>query len=406
MTIDLKKLKTKVSPSHLSRVEKCPASAFISLLAQEHENDYSNEGRTAHAVAHLLGVNYEKLFFGRDYTDCFEEVKDLVYSSEDEQIKNNLKLVDYLMLAHCFEYVVTCFDDNNWVRVKFLPIDKWEEKKSSVIRVFEQSLDYTALANSKIKRKAIVDFAKIINYADGISSVNVLDFKYGFSEVDACDNLQLLAYLILIYDTFKDKIEGETVLFSCGIYQPKDRHKVKIHTLKIDELESYRRRIMEITEKAQQITAPAKPSAEACAHCSGASVCAAPVEELKQNLDKLKVHLKDEGSILSMTSEDMVDIYKILSLYKKYDKVFSTHLKELLKVDALPDSFEYSTRNISQLTNKEGLKTFVDEEGYQASAFVSYVTPAKLKEIMGEDDARDFILTKETEPTIKLKKGF
>lgn len=410
MSVDLTRLKTKASPSSLKRVEKCPASAFISLLVDEKETSHSVEGKTAHAVAQVLGLNYEEhlkgIVYGRQ--DRLRMAETLVRKATDSQIQDNRELITEKMIEHCLGYIESCYEKKDMTRILFLEPDMWHSPVSSVLRVFEQELDYTTLCNSNIPRKAIVDFAQITNYEDGFTSVEVVDFKYGFAKVSAYDNLQLMAYLILVYDNFKEEIKGSKVHFSVGIYQPRSEEKLDSHYLSIDELEEYRKRIMNITKEAHNIESPAVPSADNCKYCAGVSVCSAPVKELENGLEELATYLNENNATFEMSEEKMVSIYKTLALCKQYDKIFRDILKDKNSKGELPDSFLTTTRNMKHVINQDKLAGFLDER-LSASDLIPHISAKSMADILGAEFNKEaideFIELRPSEPIFKLRKG-
>lgn len=395
-----KTIKLQLSPSKLERVECCPASALISALAREDDtSEAAKIGKLAHEFAEFLGRDRVLTLVYKAIVDSEKSFKEFVednFFSRDIPKDELLKHLTKDIADKCLNYVdfcnaLGCDVDTYWI---------------------EQELDYTALANSTIPRRAVIDYLKLVEGENGEVSIYVVDFKFGKNPVFAKDNLQLIAYAVLAREFLQDEIKKiknlSKVTTTLCIYAPNTKPEVDSITLSDEELEEYKKELLKITEKARAKDLELNPSKSGCLFCSGKKICVGHNEKAEQVLNIIKNDLLEQKIIKEYSNDELLELYSHFKAVKSYMELLTKEVEERFKEGKLEGlAFESSGRKTRFVEDIEGLVNHAESIGVSKENLfrINDIKPfTELEKILSKDVVNKYCSLKVGKPTIEVIK--
>ncbi len=337
--------KLNISPSALERVKDCPASALLYSIFESNKGDSSAslEGKIAHAIAETIGgmsaVNKS------NKNSILKHVKKYYFDNVNEDIY--YKYATDEMFNNCLDYIHHCKNINsdkyNFYAVSSsLILDKF---------FYELEVDLTSLLDSQVKRKGIIDYVRIKSFDDNTSEVHIVDLKYGYSKVSVKDNLQLLAYAIAFYQSYKYLLTSK-VTFYLSIFQPKltheDDHYHHTENLSLTELLEKKDKIKKIIQKARSNYLNTNAGATQCNFCTAKMNC----NDFKKVFEEVNEFLKNNNIISELTNEQLVYYFSKIDLLTKFIKEVKSLIEEKYGKGQLNDLVTYKEgRRVRQIIN-------------------------------------------------------
>ena len=156
--------------------------------------------------------------------------------------------------------------------------------------------------------------------------VDIVDFKFGFGEIDDADiNIQGQAYLLGVMDKFP-KLQTATVHFIA----PR-RDEVLKHSYKREDMETIRLRVNLLVERAESDDKDLSPNTEACKYCKHKLTCSAlsakmlPLaKKYSQGLEDFELTLWDSYTPSEITSPkvlgQMMNVAQVVEKWAKAAK--------------------------------------------------------------------------------------
>jgi hypothetical protein len=279
LTLEYTQEHAKLSASGSHRWVLCAGSVAAEEGLKRSSSVYANEGTLAHTLA-------ERIYFKKDYADL---------NVPDE-------MVDYVQMYINHLNCIFAYDN--------------------LLLFMEKRVDYSHVAKGGFGTADAI----VINQHDGLTTLHVIDLKYGKGvKTEAFRNTQLILYALGALNTLKSYIEFPIDQIHLEIVQPRMNNFSK-WTISFDELKFWEGYLKAKAEAALQLNAPRTPSDEACQWCAAFSTCPAVnqfVEELpldKENLseDEIKKILDNSKLIMKFLTKIEEDVYNTLSAGKPF----------------------------------------------------------------------------------------
>jgi len=153
--------------------------------------------------------------------------------------------------------------------------------------------------------------------------VDIVDFKFGFGEIDDADiNIQGQAYLLGVMDKFPQLLTA-TVHFLA----PR-RDEVLKHSYKREDMEDIRMRVHLLVERAQSTDKKLTPNTEACKFCKHKLTCSALSDKMlplakkySQGVDDFELTLWDSYTPSEITNPDVLgQMMNVAQVVEKWAK--------------------------------------------------------------------------------------
>lgn len=248
----------KYSPSKFHRLSNCPFSGKYDVVTEDEDYEVSITTTTG-TMAHKLAAT--KLIYG-------------IHSPEVIKVENEIKQMD---LDTDFNSINE--DVNDYVAYIYSLVDEY-----SIVRI-EEVLDMSGWINGVF---GTCD-AMVINP----NEYTIIDFKYGFKQVDADENEQLIAYAVGAINALDVKSPPETI--TMVIYQPRAiGQTIKTWSIDFDTLRKYASRIKRGIERIDRATIFDRRDGNWCQYCKN-KLCPKKIEHIAEllQIDTAKEYLTD-----------------------------------------------------------------------------------------------------------------
>lgn len=240
----------EISATRLERVLHCPASYDVErALPRLPQTDASKEGDAAHEVAYMILSG---------------------------QVTTALELVDRKMSNGV--YVTADMADHVVVLQEYL------EGKQEVF--CERQLDASLRYEHEHTLKCVIDAW----WFENKTSVEIIDFKYGWKPVEVYPNFQLIGYAIAL----KQWVDIGVTEFKLTIVQPRPYHRdgrVRSVTLSAGTINDYAVRIAQTLENRNVTEAK---TGNHCRGCRGYFTCSAAQAASYNAVDVAETHCVDD----------------------------------------------------------------------------------------------------------------
>ncbi len=277
----------------------CPASVAMEYGIEDETSEYAAEGIEAHELAssQLTWLEYR-------YNNKGIDVRPTDLCSDSEMVKYVTEYIEYL----------------------------YSIKQEGAFLYWEQKVDFSnAVINGYGTADSIV-FDNITNHLD------ILDFKYGFTKIEAKDNMQMILYAIGVVNSLKINHDYLPVIktITLHIVQPRINN-FDTWTIKIEELQDWIKYFQVVSIRALTLTDEFNPSPTNCKYCKAESFCPALNKFVEERFIDLKTKMDNKTLFTnSLTIKQELDnefIKKVLdnsSLIKDYIVLIERIAKERL----------------------------------------------------------------------------
>lgn len=353
--IDLTKKKylLRVSPSTLSMISKCYGSANLRSLINYESNDAALKGSICHSfieyfaknklLDYLRDLNVNNLHDFKLYNekrhaqqqpldDYVYQIIEQVYNElyADMDIDNFYKKFEEKDICQTIEFLLYCYN------FEFIPPSYYHQfNVNSFLDIeisHELKLGYSHFSNDF--DDCTVDFVAKIKLPDNKWLVCISDYKSGFIEVEAADNLQLYAYAATYYHQFRYDFGNDEVFFCLNITQPNSfgrMHKsiiVDLNTVKLQE-----QHIHELIKKAQDKDAICTQG-DHCTNCDALMYC----DTFRHHLDDIIEYYINTAKMTELTDDQLLYLYAAQPLLKKMSLIITALVEERYKNGSFRDT--------------------------------------------------------------------
>ena len=210
------------------------------------------------------------------------------------------------------------------------------------MRIIEPEFSFQkSIAECKISRIIKVDnsIAKLTGKIDLIficnetKTIHIVDYKFGFMQVEAIDNDQLFAYGLLVR---KELYYLHDFKIKCSIYQDEIFNTIEIAD---DQLEHFEYRLLQMIRDSKKETY--NPHPDACKYCSFRPNCPAIIEKVAEIVDPPNI----------LQKKDLIS--RNLKLIQYVVKDVEADLKKRLKTGEILDYCELKNNGSYTLWNPE-----------------------------------------------------
>jgi len=158
------------------------------------------------------------------------------------------------------------------------------------------------------------DFVYFGDFRGFVLTVFIVDYKFGYQKILARNNVQLLAYAFLVYNSFKsfEKTNGRassiSLKFITAIYQDESLDFCEVT---FDDLEVFKDRLFEVFKQSQKHTY--NPSENACEWCRHRPDCVA----LKEEVEKTQQLILQNADKFNLSDDEKFEYRKNIILKRK-----------------------------------------------------------------------------------------
>jgi len=236
----------------------------------------------------------------------------------------------------------------------------------------------------------------VVIYNRRTKTVQIVDYKYGYSYVSAYENTQLMLYGVGAFNLMQD-MGFEVREIVCHIYQPRVPGGVTTYTFDIAEMWGF---VATMCDAVEQIGCGATvfmPSEKACQWCDAAPKCQAHGEWLADKalgqmpmLDAVK-NENGEGSLVQnnkvefYTDEQLVEMFNTFEAMKRWQERVIKHLEREVEKGNLEDHLKFvAGRGSNVCIDTDAVELTVGDEAYHPPAKPKLKSKTDLERVVGK----------------------
>lgn len=273
---------SQLPPSRAARRMICPGSKKLEEQYPQKENSYTREGTAAHWVAE-------------------QYLKDSNLTTEKYTPKGEIITQEMLDGAKFYKDYLK--------KMKFIMFD----------------------IETKIKMDAIYPgmFGTCDFWGSSEKVIHIMDYKFGFKQIEAEMNWQLLCYAIGVYTMLNYPIrqepifKGSDIVIKLHVIQPRSIScKISTWEIPVDKLEQYFN-MLRISSELSMLDNPALKVSEQCQYCSARAFCPELQNSALSAIEVEKYAVDD-----SLIENELGNELRILKRFQKYLDYRTTALEE------------------------------------------------------------------------------